>query len=71
MPYNETPSTKGCNMNEKFVALKNHVKLNRAKYAAAAVLTTWIAVQAFIVAPSWNEFLEEHDLREEYYAQED
>ena len=55
-------------MNEKFVALKNHVKLHRAKYAAAATLTTCVAVQVFLIAPSWNKFLDKHDLLEEYYA---
>ena len=58
-------------MNEKFVALKNHVKLHRAKYAAAATLTTCVAVQVCYIVPSWNKFLDEHDLLEEYYSHED
>lgn len=54
---------------EKIVKVKNHIRRNRAKYAAAATLTVCVAFQ-YRIASSWNEFLEYHNLLDEFYTEE-
>ena len=57
-------------MKNKLTSVKNHVKTNRAKYAAGATATALIALQ-MRNAKELNEFLAKHDLLDEYYSIED
>ena len=52
---------------EKIDKVKNHIRRNRAKYAVAATLTVCVAFQ-YRIASSWNEFLEENEMLDEFYA---
>jgi hypothetical protein len=54
----------------KAVATKNFVKKHRVAIAVAATSTVWFALQVR-TASEFNEFLKEHDLFDEYYAEED
>ena len=70
MPYNEPQTYQGDIMNTKITTVKNHIHRNRAKYAAAGTLIACLALQREI-AKQWNEFLDEHDLKEAYWADVD
>lgn len=59
------------NIKKTATSVKNHVHRNRGKYAAAATFTGMAAYHIRVIAPQWNDFLDEHDLRDAYYAQED
>lgn len=53
-------------MREKIENLKNHIHRNRGKYGVA----TGIAISGYLAvkrAEQWNEFLQEHNLYDEFY----
>lgn len=61
-------------MRDKLNSIKVHVHNHRAKYAAgAATLATATVGGIFVVARAkeWNEFLEEHDLYNQFYQIEE
>ncbi|WKW86824.1 hypothetical protein SEA_CONLEY_38 [Gordonia phage Conley] len=52
---------------EKIVKAKKHVIKHRAKYAAATTLALCVAAHIY-VASAWNEFLDENEMLDEFYA---
>ena len=57
-------------MNNKIKSVKNHIQKHRVKYAVAATVTTCAALH-FATVNQWNAFLDDHDLRDQYYIDED
>ena len=53
----------------KTAALKKHVRRYRGRYSALATLTVCVAVNSVRVTQV-NEFLEEHNLLEQFYNPE-
>ncbi len=58
------------NLKKKVVALKDHIFLNRARYAALATLAGCTVLQLRNAA-EWNQFLKDHDLFDKYYDDAD
>ena len=69
MSYNETPM-KGTDMNleEKTVVAKNHIRRNRAKYAAGATFVASLALH-YRIASSWNDYLRDQGLLQDFYKE--
>lgn len=57
-------------LNEKIASAKEFARKHRAKIAVAVTLTGCVIAQIKI-AGNWNDFLEEHDLTDEYYSVEE
>lgn len=55
---------------KKIKNVRNHVSRNRTKYGFAAgfIAATAIHIKA---AKQWNEFLDENDLTDQFYNEED
>ena len=70
MAYSETPSTKGKTMEKKTDSVKKFVAKHRVAIAVTATATL-AAVAHIAIIKQHNDFLEEHDLLDEYYKFEE
>lgn len=57
-------------LKNKLTSVKNHVHRNRGRYAFAAGFATCFAITVQ-ARKSWDEFLTEHGLFDEFYTPED
>lgn len=55
------------NFKNKVVSARNHVSRNRGRYGILAGLTLGLALNR-VAVNSWNEFLEEQNLTDEFYS---
>lgn len=61
------------NIKKTAASVKDHFKRHQTAYAATTTIiaTAVVVNHVRVVVPQWNDFLDAHNLRDEFYALED